>query len=248
LARACVLYPQRTLETLTSEDLVHIVASFPPKSQKRARAAFASMYRWAILWAKVDRNPMDRVPRPIQRPGRYIEVFTDAEAAALTSLELRDGALTTVLFDAGLRKGEARNLRQRHCLLERRQLVVVGGKGGKDNVIPMTHRLGTVLADLFLTDGLGPDDHLWYAFGGNQRARTIKTVEGDRRRDIPPLVGPLPGSRRRPLGSCTRPGTRRDPLAPTGRPHRDVEPGDGTRVDRNDYGPLRPSERRRPRP
>jgi hypothetical protein len=31
-----------------------------------------------------------------------------------------------------------------------------------------------LLADLFLVEGLGPDDRLWYAFGGNQRTRTIK--------------------------------------------------------------------------
>jgi site-specific recombinase XerD len=131
LSRACVLYPDKAVDELSSEDLVHVVASFPPKSQKRAGAAFASMYRWAVLWGRVVRNPMDRVPRPIQPAGRYVEVFTDAEVAALTALELRDGALMAVLLDAGLRKGEARNLWQRHCLLEQRQLVVVRAKAAK---------------------------------------------------------------------------------------------------------------------
>jgi integrase/recombinase XerD len=173
LSRACVLYPDRTIETLTSADLVHVVASFPQRSQKRARAAFASMYRWAVLWEKVDRNPLDRVPRPIQPPGRYVEVFTGAEVAALTSLDLRDAALMAVLFDAGLRKAEARHLQQRHCLLEQRQLVVVGGKGGKDRVVPMTGRLAGLLADLALTDGLDPDDYVWYSLRGNQRNKTV---------------------------------------------------------------------------
>src|SRR5215211_9244018 len=75
---------------------------------------------------KVDRNPMDRIPRAPQPPGRYIEVFTDAEIATLTSLGTRDGTLMAVLFDAGLWKAEARRLRAEHCLLERQQLVVVG--------------------------------------------------------------------------------------------------------------------------
>src|SRR5215211_9094968 len=97
---------------------------------------------------KVDRNPMDRIPRAPQPPGRYIEVFTDAEIATLTSLGTRDGTLMAVMFDAGLRKAESRRLRAEHCLLERQQLVVVGGKGGKDRVIPMTSRLAAALADL----------------------------------------------------------------------------------------------------
>ncbi len=90
------------------------------------------MFKWAILWGHVDRNPMDKIPRAPQPVRRYIEVFTDAEVEALTSLpELRDRALMPVLFDAGLRKAEARQLRADRCLLEPRQIVVVGGKAAK---------------------------------------------------------------------------------------------------------------------
>jgi integrase len=169
LARACVLFPEKTLETLSSEDILHVVTVFPPRSQKRARAALASMFKWAILWGRIERNPMDRIPRAPQPPGRYVEVFTDSEVAELTSLdELRDRALMAVLFDAGLRKAEARHLRAGRCLLEERQLVVVGGKGGKDRVIPVTERLASVLADLFLTEGIEPEQFLWYGGRGNQ--------------------------------------------------------------------------------
>jgi integrase/recombinase XerD len=176
LSRACILFPDKTLETLTSDDLLHVVTVFPPRSQKRARAALASMFRWAILWGHVERNPMDRIPRAPQPPARYVEVFTDAEVAALTSLaELRDRTLMAVLFDAGLRKGEARHLRVGRCLLEQRQLVVVGGKGGKDRVVPMSARLLTCLADLSLTEGLEPGAFVWYSRRGNQRGYTAVT-------------------------------------------------------------------------
>jgi site-specific recombinase XerD len=122
------------------------------------------MFRWAILWGRVEKNPMDRVPRALQHPRRYVEVFTDAEVAALTGLdELRDRALMAVMFDAGLRKAEARHLRAGRCLLDLRQLVVVGGKGGKDRVIPLSGRLLSELADLFLIDGLEHESFLWYA-------------------------------------------------------------------------------------
>jgi hypothetical protein len=32
LSRACVLFPEKTLETLTSEDILHVVIVFPPRS------------------------------------------------------------------------------------------------------------------------------------------------------------------------------------------------------------------------
>jgi site-specific recombinase XerD len=132
------------------------------------------MFKWAILWGKIERNPMDRIPTMRQPPGRYIEVFTKADVAILTSLsELRNRALMTVLFDAGLRKAEARHLQARRCLLEQRQLVVVGGKGGKDRVVPVTKRLSGVLTDLFLTDDLEPGHYVWHATRGNQHAKGL---------------------------------------------------------------------------
>jgi integrase len=176
LARACILHPEKTLETLTSEDVLHVITVFPLRSQKRARAALASFFRWAVLWGRVDRNPMDRIPRAPQPPGRYVEVFTDAEVAALTNLdELRDRALMAVLFDAGLGKAEARHLRAGRCLLEERRLVIVGGKGGKDRVVPLGERLSSLLADVFLLEALEEDDFVWYSRrGGNQYGGRIE--------------------------------------------------------------------------
>jgi hypothetical protein len=44
------------------------------------------MFRWAILWGRVDRGSMDPIPRAPQPAGRYVEVFTDAEVETLTNL------------------------------------------------------------------------------------------------------------------------------------------------------------------
>jgi integrase len=243
LSRACALFPEKTLETVTSEDLLHVVTVFPPRSQKRARAALASFFRWALLWGRIDRNPMDRIPRPLQQPSRYVEVFTEAEVAALAGLpELRDRALMVVLLDAGLRKGEARHLRAGRCLLEQRQLVVVGGKGGKDRVIPMTDRLTGALADLFLTEGIEREDFIWYSGGQSARLSGRFALAADRRRDVPPLVGanaqrgrrPLPQSPRRPTHLCY-------PLASPRRSHGNPLEGDGACLDRYDGRSVRPS-------
>ena len=184
---------------------------------------------------------MDRIPRAPQPPGRYVEVFTEAEVAALTSLDdLRDRALMTVLVDAGLRKGEARNLCAGRCLLEARQFVVVGGKGGKDRVIPMGERLASVLADLFLTDGVEPDSSSVRARREPARSYERQPLEGDRRGHLPPLVGAFARRGRRSLPqSAHRPSHVRHAVAAARRAHGDALEGDGPRLDRHDRRPLR---------
>jgi integrase/recombinase XerD len=178
LARACVLFPERTLETLTAEDVLQVVTCFPAGSRKRVRAALASFFRWAVLWGHVERNPMDRIPRPKQPPGRYVDVFTDAEVAALLNLpDLCDRALMAVLFDVGLREAEARRLQAGRLPPRRAPPCGCRRQGGKDRVVPMSEQLAAVLADLFLVEGMDADDFLWYATKGNQarsRARVMR--------------------------------------------------------------------------
>jgi hypothetical protein len=115
LARGCLLYPERTLETVESADILQVLLLFPAPSRHRARAAWSSFFKWAYLWELIERNPIDRVPQIASEPQRYIETFRDAEVEALISLPLRDGALMAILLDAGLRRSEACNLQQRRC-------------------------------------------------------------------------------------------------------------------------------------
>lgn len=168
IARACVLRPHKGLAELVPEDLLHILESFRPASRRRARAALNGMFRWAEAWGKIERNPLDRMPRPLPEPQRVVEVFTDAEQALLAGLaELRDRVLMLILLDAGLRKAEARHLRLEHVDLRQRHLVVWHGKGGKDRVVPLSHRLTGALAELELVDAVAPEQHLWYARRSN---------------------------------------------------------------------------------
>jgi integrase len=147
----------------------------------------------------------------------------------------------TVLVDGGLRKGETRNLCAGRCLLEARQLVVVGGNGGKDRVIPMGERLASVLADLFLTDGVEPDQFVWYGRGGNQHghtsiSRSRAIGEGTFHRWWErSLEGP--GVRYR--NPHTAPSHVRHAVAAARRAHGHALESDGPRLDRHDRRPLR---------
>jgi integrase len=90
---------------------------------------------------------MRRVPKRKPAGQRVIDTFTPTEIAMLVDLPVQDGALMAILLYAGLRKAEARNLRRRDVQLERGQIVVYDGKGGKDRAIVLHEIVAQAMAD-----------------------------------------------------------------------------------------------------
>jgi integrase len=82
-----------------------------------------------------------------------------------------------LLFDVGLRKGEARNLRLMHVGDDVR---ILRGKGGKDRVVPATTIVVQRVNELAILDGLTARDHFWYSRpgGGQQIARERPIGDG----------------------------------------------------------------------
>lgn len=172
------MFPQTELADLTDGDLNHVLKRFPARSRRIRRAHLASFIGWAYRTGRIPSNPLDRVPRQKRNPKRHIETFTEPEQALLEGLPSPDGPLFSIMFRAGLRKGECRRLRARHVNFERGHLVVYKSKGGKDRVVPLKG-LAPILADWFLLDGINPDDFLWYSRpGGGPANRTREIGEG----------------------------------------------------------------------
>jgi integrase len=168
------MFPNLAFHEIGDAELVHALKTFPAKSRRIRRAHLASWMGWGYRTGRLDRNPLDLVPRQKRNPRRHVETFTDAERALLEGLDAPDGPLMAVMLRGGLRKGECRRLIARHVRLDRGQLVVHEGKGGKDRVVPM-RSLAHVLAEWFLLDGIRPDDHLWYTRPGGGRISRART-------------------------------------------------------------------------
>lgn len=160
-------YPNTPVDEFTHGDVLQLLKQeFKTGAGLKTRIAhLASFFGWLERMGDIDRNPMRRVPRPRNKPQHVVETFTDPEILLLTGLPSPDGALFSILFDAGLRKGEARHLKWGHIRLDRNELVVYQGKGGKDRIVPIS-RLSSRLADLALLEGLEPTDYLWYTRPG----------------------------------------------------------------------------------
>ena len=164
LARGCLIYPTTSLAEWGDTEMMHVAASFKDKERRVRVAAWRRFFKWAIQQGLVDRNPCDRLPEMKAQPQQFIDTFSDAEIAVLTSLPIRDGALMQLLFDTGLRKIEARNFKLLH--LRGSEVVVFKGKGGKDRVIPATSEVVRAVNELALVDGVHDFDHLWYCRPG----------------------------------------------------------------------------------
>lgn len=161
LARVAAMMP--SLDDCTSDACLRAVCSFTPGQQRRTRAVLNDFLRWSVMWDHLPHNPMERVPAIRQPAPKIIDVFDDSEELALCSLpDIKDRALMCILFQAGLRKGEARHMRVEHVLMSEMVIRVPSGKGGKGRLIPFGPGLLTVLDELFTLEGLNRGDYLWY--------------------------------------------------------------------------------------
>lgn len=200
LARGCLMYPNTPLEEFSDSQMLHVAGAFHDAERRVRVAAWRSFFKWALRTRRISVNPTDALPEMKQPPQRVIDVFSDAEVAVLEELPLRDGALMQLLFDAGLRKAEARNFRLMHLRVlserdrrsgvlahagpatlsestPRAEVVVLRGKGGKDRVIGATQILTQRLNELAVVEGLSGKDHLWYSRpGGASRIARDKPI------------------------------------------------------------------------
>jgi integrase len=166
LARLLRTYPDHELRDFTHSDINALLQQVPPRSRHITRSILNGFFEWAVLDERLDATPMLRVAK-IKHPHRVTRpIFTLAQVAQLEALPTPDGQLFAILFGTGIRKAEARRLRRQHIDLTRRRLIVHQGKGGKSRVVAMTPSALQAVADLDITEGLGPDDCLWYTNPG----------------------------------------------------------------------------------
>jgi integrase len=163
----------------THTDINDQLRLVPQRSRHINRSIYNQFFEWAEMDERLDRSPMNRVPKMRHPKRRPKDIFSEEEIALLEGLPSPDGQLWTLLFGSGLRRGEARHLRRQHVDLSRARLVVYAGKGDKDRIIPLRTEVLAALADLELLEGLRPEDHLWYSKPGGGRRKSRRSPIGD---------------------------------------------------------------------
>jgi len=113
-----------------------------PATRRRRHAALCSFYRWLVQQELVDVNPMPRVA-PVEVISRLPRPL-DAEAVRtvlqrIPASATRDRALFTLLYETGMRIGEALGLQRADVdLTTDDEKVRVLGKGGRERTVLLT--------------------------------------------------------------------------------------------------------------
>lgn len=182
LSRLCRLGLR--LERITHLELMLVLEVFPPKSWKRARAAWGDMFRWAIREGRRPDNPLDRLPKLRPEATAVFDIFSPNELELLVAatrlmecpLVQRVRALT--MIESGGRASELRGLVLGDFDLVRKT-VKLRGKGSKERLVGISPELVAAVDEYQL---LGypllerqPEltDHVWYAIWVRGR-RVIK--------------------------------------------------------------------------
>src|SRR5262245_30437123 len=166
LARLPEMFPHLPLDRVTDAELAQVFRTFPQAGRRTRVAKYNTLFKWARRTRRIVENPMDYFEPQRRKPRPVYDIFSDAETDALLELPAIDSAPLALLFDAGLRRDDLRNMQLRHCDPAGGFVKVLNGKGGKDREIPMPIRLSNRLADAQILEGLDPDDYLLYGSVG----------------------------------------------------------------------------------
>ena len=179
IARLLRAYPNHEIGDFTHRDINAVLQQISPRSRHISRSIYNKMFEWAMLDERLDVSPMFRVAKVKHPKRRTRAIFTLPEVAQLEALPSPDGELFAILFGSGIRKAEARRLQRQHVDLDRRRLIVHKGKGGKDRIVALTPSALKAVADLDLSEGLRPEQHLWYCRPGGGTLISRRFAIGD---------------------------------------------------------------------
>ncbi|CAM3819137.1 site-specific tyrosine recombinase XerD [Bordetella sputigena] len=114
-----------------------------PTTANRRLSALRRYFQWALRERRIAQDPCLSV-RSARQPLRTPKTLSEAQVEALlraprvdTELGLRDKAMLETLYATGLRVSELMSLKALDVDLNQGVVRVVGGKGGKDRLVPL---------------------------------------------------------------------------------------------------------------
>jgi integrase len=153
------LHPKKAVGDFTTSDCKRFLSTFSPGSLPARYSALKSFFDHLYAGQVISTNPMHPIPRPKKPQRRPPEDFTDAEKASLHGLDSPDGPLMVLMFEWGLRKGEARALRRRDIHLGGE--VRLTGRRKKLRKARITKRAHDAVKELDAALGLREAEYLW---------------------------------------------------------------------------------------
>lgn len=177
-------YPNLDAREVTAQHLrafLNAAADLAPSTLARRQASLRSCFAWAYRNEVVDADPTGRL-EPVKVPQRdprpLTEEHVEAVLAAIPTDDRRNRLLFTMLYETGMRVGEALGIHAQHVHLNDVDggYIRIIGKGNKERMVPLIDAPRTVrlLREILKKVGaLGP------LFRGELKkgGRTSKAVE-----------------------------------------------------------------------
>jgi site-specific recombinase XerD len=135
--------------TLELRAFLHAMAELSPATLARRRAALRSLFGWAQRngWLQADPSAaLETVRVPERQPRPLTERQAEALLAAIPLKERRNRLLFFLLYETGMRVGEALGVHAEHVFSNETDggFVRVFGKGGRERVVPLLGALRTL--------------------------------------------------------------------------------------------------------
>jgi integrase/recombinase XerD len=151
--------PYEQLESATASDVLTYMQrlngsrTYAPRSLRRKISSLRTFYKFLKFDGRRSDNPAADVPTP--KIGRALpKALTEGDIAKLLEVRLagltdaqriRDRAILECFYASGVRRSELLGLRLSDVDLDGRTMRVVGGKGNKDRVVPLTRAAATAM-------------------------------------------------------------------------------------------------------
>ncbi len=154
-----------------------LLAEVGAPTVRKALAILSGMFRCAVVWDRVDRNPVADVPMPAALRSQHVRVVAPARVEAMRAQLLaraleRDAAIVSVLAYAGLRPQELRALRWSD--IGERTLLVERAAAGSSIKATKTKRIRSVR----LLEPLREDLTRWRSASPSQSELVFPTARG----------------------------------------------------------------------
>ena len=149
---------EKPLEETTTMDLrrflLHLKRDkdYAPRSIHRKICSLKSFFKFLKKEGFITLNPTDNIESP-KIPKSLPKTITIEETLKLlaTPENSRDKVILYLLYGTGMRVSELSNLNIDQINLSDKIIHVVGGKGGKDRIIPLPNGIITILEDYIKT-------------------------------------------------------------------------------------------------
>lgn len=145
-------FPERPIHKLTVSDVIRFNNDYILKEKLSSSFQNQVINAVKLFYSQVQNKDMhvEDLPRP-RRERKLPNVLSKEEIKRLLDAptNLKHKAMLSLVYACGLRCGETLRLRPMHIDANRNILMIKGGKGNKDRIVPLSSRIVSLLRDYF---------------------------------------------------------------------------------------------------